>query len=200
MIGSMFFAGWACTLLWLPGFADRHGRRKLYFYGMIINLALYTILMLTRSLIFMNFVWFFFGLLTSIRSNIGYVYLVEMMPKKSQTYVTTFWNVQEALIYFFSVIYFWKISQHWQWIVLVGYCWNVISVICLFWTPESPRFLVAVGQLDEARASFRKIAWCNGREDDFIWDEQLYTPCRRAKNRSTIAAQKASQSGDSNML
>ena len=42
MIGAGFFIGWCCTLLWLPSFGDSGGRRKYFYLGQLIDLALYT--------------------------------------------------------------------------------------------------------------------------------------------------------------
>ena len=67
------------------------------------------------------------------------------------------------MIYIVATIYFWKINKHWFWFVLVGYIWNLISLIGLAWMPESPRFLVAAGKLQAARKAFQTIAKWNGR-------------------------------------
>lgn len=67
---------------------------------------------------------------------------MELLPKKWQTTVTTIWNIQEGLLYVAATIYFWKISRHWFYFVMVGEIWVIISVILLFWVPESPRWLI----------------------------------------------------------
>ena len=74
---------------------------------MVVQIFLYIGLLITRHLSVMIALWFTFGLFTSIRSTIGYVYLMELLPKKAQTPVTSIWNVQEGMIYVFAVIYFW---------------------------------------------------------------------------------------------
>ena len=33
MIGASYFIGWCFTLLWLPTFADKRGRKKFYWFG-----------------------------------------------------------------------------------------------------------------------------------------------------------------------
>ena len=142
MIGASLFIGWCITLLWLPAMADKKGRRKLFWAGMTGDLLLYTGLMITDSLVVMIILYLCFGMLCSIRIQVGYVYLMEMLPKKAQTNVTSGWNVQEAMIYVIGTLYFWQISKHWFWYCLVGYIWNIISVIFLVWMPESPRYLV----------------------------------------------------------
>ena len=48
---------------------------------------------------------------------------MEMLPKKMQVAVTSGWNIQEAAIYVVATVYFWKISLHWFWYVLVGFFW-----------------------------------------------------------------------------
>lgn len=43
----------------------------------------------------------------------------------------------------------------------------------MIWVPESPRYLVSAGRLDEARQAFATIARWNKRP--LIWEEHLYT-------------------------
>lgn len=83
--------------------------------------------------------------------------------------MTSGWNIQEAAIYVVATIYFWKISLHWFWFVLIGFFWQTISVILITWMPESPRYLLSVGKLEEARKAFDNIAWWNKARVD--WDQ-----------------------------
>ena len=106
-------------------------------------------------------IWFSFGFLSSIRITVGYVYIMELLPKKFQTPITSIWNIQEVSIYCLAVIYFWKISTHWFWFVLIGAIWQVISIFMLFFMPESPRYLVTAGRYEEARQAFETIAKYN---------------------------------------
>ena len=99
--------------------------------------------------------------------------------------------MQEALIYVCATIYFWQISKHWFWLVLIGYIWNVLSIVLLVWLPESPRYLVSRGRLDEARDAFAKIAWWNKCE--LKWDERLYAKNGRAFKRSAVMCSQDSE-------
>ena len=49
---------------------------------------------------------------------------------------------------------------------------QIVSIICLFFMPESPRYLVSVGKMNEARKAFTTIANWNRKKLD--WDESLY--------------------------
>lgn len=80
MIGASFFLGWTSTLLWLPAIADKNGRKKIFWIGMNCQLLLFIGLMMTTSLEVMIFLWMAFGMLSSVRVTVGYVYLMEMMP------------------------------------------------------------------------------------------------------------------------
>lgn len=192
MIGASLFIGWCVTLLWLPSIADKKGRRNLFWFGMVCDLALYTGLMLTHRLGVMIFIYFCFGMICSIRIQVGYVYLMEVLPKKAQTHVTSGWNVQEAMIYVVGTIYFWKISKHWFWYCLIGYIWQAISVIFLIWMPESPRYLISVGKLDEAKKVFQTIAWWNKKSLE--WDERLYSKNGLPLKRPVVMCSQDSES------
>ena len=120
-IGSAFFLGWCTTILWLPRLSDGNGRKKFFMAGMALNMLLYTMLMTCESLDAMIFVMFCFGMTTSIRINVGYVYLMELVPENKQTLIGTCWNIGEAMVYMIGTIYFWKISKDWYFVVLIGY-------------------------------------------------------------------------------
>ena len=106
------------------------------------------------------------GTMASLRVSVGYVYLMELLPKKAKTFVTTIWCVQEAFIYVFATIYFWVISKHWFYFGLIGYFFCIGSVTLLFFMPESPAFLINVGKIERANMIFAKIAKINGKEFD----------------------------------
>ena len=91
------------------------------------------------------------GALFSIRINIGYLYLMELMPKHFQTHVGSFWGMTEAAIYLFATIYFWKISNDWFNFALIGYVMGIVTAIGAWFLPESPRYLVEKGNMEELK-------------------------------------------------
>lgn len=93
MFGCSYWLGNAATLLWLPSFADKYGRKKIFWITMVAQFLLYIGLLVTSHIGVMISVWVCFGFLASVRVAVGYVYLLELMPKKAQTPVTSIWNV-----------------------------------------------------------------------------------------------------------
>ena len=138
----------------------------------MVSIALYIGLLITKHLGVMIAIWFLFGALSSVRMNIGYVYLMEMLPEKWQTPITSIWNVQEAFIYVLATLYFWKISTHWFYFVVIGLGFNIISVVLLFFLPESPRYLVTVKKFDEAKAAFEVMARFNRK--NLEWNDEMF--------------------------
>ena len=65
-----------------------------------------------------------------------------------------------------------------------------MSIICSAILPESPRLLVELGRLEEAKRSFSWIAKLNGKK--FEWNESEFTRGKKTdlqQTASTITAQ-----------
>ena len=121
-------------------------------------------MLLTTSLDVMLACTFILGVLSPQRASVGYIYLVEMLPKKHTTATVTSWFMTEGLICAFAPLYFWKISKNWAPIFYCGYSVCILSIICSAILPESPRLLVELGKLDEAKRSFNRMAKLNGKK------------------------------------
>ena len=82
MLGSMVFAGWFSTLIWIPRISDMYSRKWLFTLGMIVDWFLFFCLFFVTSLDWMIVVMFVFGMATTIRVNVGFVYMMELFPKR----------------------------------------------------------------------------------------------------------------------
>jgi MFS family permease len=67
MLGSVFFAGWCSTLLWMPQISDRIGRKTMFVYSLAINVVLYTMVMFTRSFKVMVVAFFLLGFFNQLQ-------------------------------------------------------------------------------------------------------------------------------------
>ena len=171
LLGTALFAGWCVTLLWVPGLADKYGRQKLFRFGMLCDFICWNVLMFTHDVHVMLVTIFCFGMLSSIRINVGYVYLQELMPRSRATFYGTLWNNCECAIYPLATIYFWKISKHWVYFSSIGYALSLWSAVATFFLPESPRWLYSKQRLDRVGSSLRTVAWWSGRKSQFNIDE-----------------------------
>jgi len=84
LICSSFFAGWVTTLLILPPLSDKHGRKYFYQLGIFLNLAVYYVIKETTSLQVLIAAQFVSGMLNSLRTTVGYIYLMELLPRDMQ--------------------------------------------------------------------------------------------------------------------
>ena len=56
LIGASYLIGYSAAILWMPGFADKYGRKKFFLLAMFIDLALYILMFFTKSYAVMVFV------------------------------------------------------------------------------------------------------------------------------------------------
>lgn len=77
------------------------------------------------------------------------------------------------MIYVAATLYFWQISKNWFPFVCVGFVWQIISCVMLFWMPESPSYLISAGRLEEAHQAFATIARLNRKQ--LVWDEAKFS-------------------------
>ena len=106
---------------------------------------------MTRDLNHMLIILFTFGFINSLRTNVGYIYMIELMPKKWETFIGTFWNCVEGLIYLQATIFFYYISKNWLNFVLIGYFLQIFSTIFVWLLPESPIYLLNKGRYEEMK-------------------------------------------------
>ena len=137
--------------------------------------------MVTNNVAIMLILIFAQGTLSTIRINIGYLWLMELLPKRHQTAIGSIWNVYESFVVMVGPLYFGYVSNKWFYLVLAGYIEQVICLATCFFLPESPRLLVAMNRLGAARESFRSIAGINRKQLE--WDSSDF---RKDGKRSTM--------------
>jgi MFS family permease len=91
LIGSAYFLGWCSTLLWVPPLADKHGRKPILMFGMLLNLVLLVVLLFSRSYQTTLAMVFLLGALTTIRLPLISNYLVELVGAPYRTIYLTIW-------------------------------------------------------------------------------------------------------------
>ena len=79
-LSTLFFIGNAVTVLWLPRFSDKSGRKYFFGAGVVFDFFLYSSIFLIRNLNIMMMVMFLFGASNVMRTQIGWVYMMEFNP------------------------------------------------------------------------------------------------------------------------
>ena len=148
LLGSAAFFGTLLTLPILPPLADKYGRKNIFVAGRIIELILYSILMVTKDWYVMLGVMLGFGMLATTRLTIGITFLVELFPKKHQTSVVSFLFTEWSLIYIMCTLFFWKLGKDWFTFVAIGYVLCLVTLFMSFFVPESPRALFSLGKIE----------------------------------------------------
>ena len=143
LIGSMYFAGYTTSAVILPRLSDLFGRKIIYFISMTGHLLVYLVFLISRSLTLNIAMMVLFGFFSLGRASVGYIYMQEMMPTAQQTIVGTTLQVLNGMIQIFGCIYFYFISKYWLWFEIFGWCLNLIVVLCLYFIPESPKYLLS---------------------------------------------------------
>ena len=147
LIGSAFFIGWTSTLLFVPYYADKRGRKWIYFVSVLATTLLMIGLSLSKSVNVTITLMFFLGVFNSGRTMVGYVYGNEFCTAKWQVVFGTCWNVGEAITYTLIAVYFDWISKYWWYLNVIALIYLVYAMsVLLFFAPESPLWLLKTGQ------------------------------------------------------
>ena len=120
LICSLFWLGWCVTLLWVPRLGDVYGRKWMIAYNNCVSFVLYIATMYAPNVYVLGAVLFTWGIFNSCRTNIAFMYMLELMPKKQQNLIGTIWNCFEGSINLFATYWFMKISLNWYWFVAIG--------------------------------------------------------------------------------
>ena len=111
---------------------------------------------------------FVFGICGSGRASVGYLYLLELMPKNKKVMIGTLNFTFSESMFVFSALFFKYITKDITYMIILG---TVITFICdigICFIPESPDYLYAVRDYQGARDALNYIARFNGQKGEPI--------------------------------
>ncbi|MDQ0874650.1 putative MFS transporter [Paenibacillus sp. V4I3] len=160
LIGSSALIGLFFGSLLLGGLSDRIGRQKIFLANfVVIAIASFlqffvqdpTILFILRILI---------GFALGGDYAIGSTFLAEFAPRKHRGFLLSFLNVMWTVGYVVSNLvgyYLLKTGpDSWRWMLASAAIPAVIVLLLRIGTPESPRWLISKGRVEEAREIVKK--------------------------------------------
>ena len=102
-------------------------------------------------------------MLNSCRMNIGYMYLIELIPSKNQKLIGTIFRVFDvACIVLAATFWFKYVETDWFVFVSFGLYFQIFSCIAVLFLPESPVYLLKRNRYSELRDALKRIASWNG--------------------------------------
>lgn len=164
LIGSCFFAGCFIGSFVLPRLADVVGRKPMFLLGLFLYTCTITGLLFASSQTMLYALLVLGGISETGRYYVAYVYAIEIMPKRLQSFMGLIIFMMFAWFKIFVCIYFWQVaSPTWKTMGYVAIGFAVTSfVLTLFTLPESPRFLASKGQNDTVISILQVVQETNG--------------------------------------
>ncbi|XP_030752013.1 organic cation transporter protein-like [Sitophilus oryzae] len=171
MVGTVNSGGQFVGLI-ISGFiSDRYGRRCLLVWGMVICAlcgCLKAFMPTYKLFLLMEFLDAAFGSGSYI---CGFVLGVELVGPKKRVLTGTLTSCCYAIGEILVAIAAW-IVKDWKLLLLVTYSPSLLLVAYLWLIPESIRWNLSKGRVDEAKKTLRKLASVNGKE---ITEKELET-------------------------
>jgi MFS family permease len=191
-ITSTLFAGSMFGTLAWGSLADRIGRRPVF----LLAMAVITLASLGTSLIandYSGIVMTTFGVGFGVGGlTIPFDMLAEFLPTQSRgknlIMINYTWTM--GVLYVIAVAYLFLRTEQSSWRVFSCWCSFPCVVSCLVgyvFVPESPRWLVSRGRLDDAMNVLRIAAATNGNDVDFIFPESMkLKPARKMRDANVL--------------
>lgn len=158
----MYFAGYSIGCVVLARFADLYGRKYIYIMALWLQLCIYFGLLFSDKFVYSLGLIFVFGICGSGRGSIGYLYLLELMPKADKVLIGTLNFATSESLFVWSALYLKYVSKNTTDLLIIGIVINFLCDIAICFIPESPDYLYAVKDYQGARDQLNYIGRFNG--------------------------------------
>ena len=165
VIGAMAFLGAALACFFLPALGDLYGRYNVFMVTSVLQLPLYIANNYTTNIGTLYVVCFFFGVALIGRFTCGFVLLTESLCSSHKAIAGTVLLTMDVAATLYVTVYIRFIAHNTQSVIWIGMALNIISFIANLWSVETPAWLLAVGDIEQAKKNLRYIAKFNGVQD-----------------------------------
>lgn len=165
LIATIALLGLGISCLFLPRMGDIYGRKPIYVFALTLQLFVYIAANNVRNLKEIYAVAAFLGPCVIGRMACGFLLLMEIVPKKYQTWVGTAIMISEGASQIIWTIYFAFISRNAFFFIYFTIGLNFIALVGTLYIVESPRYLFGIERFDQCRQVMITIAARNGEKD-----------------------------------
>uniref|UniRef100_A0A8D0FSA4 Solute carrier family 22 member 7 n=1 Tax=Strix occidentalis caurina TaxID=311401 RepID=A0A8D0FSA4_STROC len=161
---TFFFIGVTMGAVIFGYLSDRFGRKAMLLVSLVFSVIFgmlsaasvsYSMLAITRTLT---------GVALSGVSLIILPFGMEWVDIQHRTFsgilTSIFWSIGNMLL---AMVAYLVREWHWLLVAVTGPC--LLSIVCLWWVPESARWLIANGKVKQAQRHLLQCARMNGRKD-----------------------------------
>uniref|UniRef100_A0A8C3MYV3 Uncharacterized protein n=1 Tax=Geospiza parvula TaxID=87175 RepID=A0A8C3MYV3_GEOPR len=169
---TFFFIGVTVGAMVFGDLSDRFGRKTMLQLSLVCSLVFgmlsaasvsYTMLAVTRTLT---------GVALSGLSLIVLPLGMEWVDVQHRTFTgiltSIFWSLGNMLLALAAYL-----VREWHWLLVAVTAPCLLSIVCLWWVPESARWLIAKGKVKQAHRHLLRCARMNGRKDFAVSPENM---------------------------
>lgn len=171
LIGSSPLIGIFIGALFLGRLADAIGRKKLYTLDFLVIIIASLLQFFVGSPATLFIIRVLLGIAIGAEYAIGPSLQAEFMPIKYRAPLLSFLNIAWTVGYFASAIVGYVLANdqdNWRWMLASSAVPALIFFLMRIGSPESPRWLISQGRVEEARAVVRKHVGENVTIDDIL--------------------------------
>lgn len=165
LIAMFALLGVSISCLFIPRMGDLYGRKPVYVFALVLQIPVYILACIFNKMLPIYIVAFFLGPCVTGRMACGFLLLLEMVPKKNQSWVGAALMVAEGSCQIIWTIYFVWVSRNAFYFIYFTVGLNVLAVFGCLYLVESPRYLFGMEKFDECRKAMMIIAKRNGVTD-----------------------------------
>ena len=159
----MFFVG-TISGAFLAAIPDRIGRKKSVIGGMIFSLLAQTMMLFIPNYIVRTAGFFLLGI-SNLKNSQSYVWASECVPFQTKSKAFTIINVVDALPTLVTGAFYILVARDWFTIYAINVGVSYTALLLAFICPESPRWLLCNGRVEDAIKAINYIAKVNGSSE-----------------------------------
>jgi sugar porter (SP) family MFS transporter len=184
---SILTVGCIAGSIFSSGLADKYGRKKLLFFAAAGFLVSSLGTAFSINIYMLQSFRFIGGLAVGVASVASPMYIAEISPAKERgkmVSINQLTIVSGILLAFFSNYLLVNTGENnWRWMLLVMGIPACVFFILLFFVPETPRWLISAGCMDESKNVLKKIRYADAVEQEFC---EIQQSLNRLEEKSSL--------------